>query len=159
MDYIKPVVNYRFELFERPLTKGQFSQLAIGIDTSSFHFWKLHTPLINFIWVRKCGTAGWGIIMLFKYFTGLPHNLSFYLRSRARPQNLVHHSTTWCERSLSQGPGVNWPSSVQREAPPDHVSHWLPATTRSLLFLWPMDVHRPQKFFIIFSTQYRSNNL
>ena len=49
MDYIKPVVNYRFELFEGPLTKGQFSQLAIGIDTSSFQFWKLHTPLINFI--------------------------------------------------------------------------------------------------------------
>ena len=33
----------------RALTKGQFSQLAIGIDTSSFQFWKLHTPLINFI--------------------------------------------------------------------------------------------------------------
>ena len=49
MDYIKPVVNYRFELFEGPLTKGQFSQLAIGIDTSSFQFWELHTPLINFI--------------------------------------------------------------------------------------------------------------
>ena len=48
MDYIKPVVNYRFELFEGPLTKGQFSQLTIGIDTSSFQFWKLHTPLINF---------------------------------------------------------------------------------------------------------------
>ena len=49
MDYINPVVNYRFELFEGPLTKGQFSQLAIGIDTSSFQFWKLHTPLINLI--------------------------------------------------------------------------------------------------------------
>ena len=43
MDYIKPVVNSQFELFEGPLTKGQFSQLAIGIDTSSFKFWKLHT--------------------------------------------------------------------------------------------------------------------
>ena len=49
MDYIKPVVNYRFELIEGPLIKGQFSQLAIGIDTSSFQFWKLHTPLINLI--------------------------------------------------------------------------------------------------------------
>ena len=46
MDHIKPVVNYRFELLEGPLTKGQFSQLAIGIDTSSFQFWKLNTPLI-----------------------------------------------------------------------------------------------------------------
>ena len=39
MDYIhdiKPVVNYRFELIEGPLIKGQFSQLAIGVDTSSF---------------------------------------------------------------------------------------------------------------------------
>ena len=52
MDYIhdiKPVVNYRFELIEGPLIKGQFSQLAIGVDTSSFQFWKLDTPLINLI--------------------------------------------------------------------------------------------------------------
>ena len=46
---IKPVVNYRFELIEGPLIKGQFSQLAIGVDTSSFQFWKLDTPLINLI--------------------------------------------------------------------------------------------------------------
>ena len=40
MDYIhdiKPVVNYRFE---GPLIKGQFSQLAIGVDTASFQFWE-----------------------------------------------------------------------------------------------------------------------
>ena len=52
MDYIhdiKPVENYRFELIEGPLIKGQFSQLAIGVDTSSFQFWKLDTPLINLI--------------------------------------------------------------------------------------------------------------
>ena len=52
MDYIhdiKAVVNYRFELIEGPLIKGQFSQLAIGVDTSSFQFWKLDTPLINLI--------------------------------------------------------------------------------------------------------------
>ena len=46
---IKPVVDYRFELIEGPLIKGQFSQLAIGVDTSSFQFWKLDTPLINLI--------------------------------------------------------------------------------------------------------------
>ena len=43
------VVNYRFELFEEPLTKGQFCQLAIGIDMPSFQFWKLHTPLKNVV--------------------------------------------------------------------------------------------------------------
>ena len=41
---INPVVNYRFELIEGSLIKGQFSQLA-----SSFQFWKLDTPLINLI--------------------------------------------------------------------------------------------------------------
>ena len=46
---IKPFVNYRFELIEGPLIKGQFSQLAIGVDTSSFQFWKLDTPLVNLI--------------------------------------------------------------------------------------------------------------
>ena len=47
-----------FELFEGPLSKGQSSQLAIGIDASRFQFWELDIPLINLIYVRQCDTAG-----------------------------------------------------------------------------------------------------
>ena len=43
-----------------------------------------------------------------RILTSLSYNLSFYPQSNAQPQNPVHHSTTWCERSLSQGSGVSW---------------------------------------------------
>ena len=74
--------------------------------------------------------------------TGFPDNLSFYLRSNAQPQNLVHHSTTWCERSLSQGSGVNWsPQSKERHPLITWAIGYQPQQP-SLLYSVPIDIYR-----------------
>ena len=60
MDYIhdiKPVVNYRFELIEGPLIKGQFSQLSVLETTVQITFIFIDFRVCDFAFAFKTQNA------------------------------------------------------------------------------------------------------
>ena len=114
------------------------------------------------VWVIACNKfapmyPSLYVLILNLYFIQIlpsfSHNLSFYLRSNAQPQNLVHHSTTWCERSLSQGSGVNWsPQSKARHPLITWAIGYQPQQYVTSLFC-ATEYTASQIFHIVFSTK------